>query len=238
MLDKQAELFEGLVAYLLSPRLTAVITTVDPKGRVNAAPFSFFMPISYVPPRVCFSCFNHKHHEIVPFHYESTKPVKEILELRQYAGETEETPKDTLVNVLDQGEFGINILPIEYLQQMVQTTPRYPHGVDEIEVAGLTSYPSTKIKPPLIKEAKVALECVKVYYHGFGLGMESYTLIVGECLVLHVDSDIMEGEEFKPERMQSILQVAGPTYGVCTNFQYKPRHPYPEPDVIPMPKTT
>lgn len=37
---------------LISPRVTALITTVDKQGRVNAAPYSWIYPISYVPPLV------------------------------------------------------------------------------------------------------------------------------------------------------------------------------------------
>ncbi len=36
-------------ARLLSPRVTALITSMDEKGRVNAAPYSFVYPISFEP---------------------------------------------------------------------------------------------------------------------------------------------------------------------------------------------
>ena len=37
---------------LISPRVTALITTVDKQGRVNAAPYSWIYPFSYNPPLV------------------------------------------------------------------------------------------------------------------------------------------------------------------------------------------
>lgn len=37
---------------LISPRVTALITTVDRQGRVNAAPYSWIYPVSYAPPLV------------------------------------------------------------------------------------------------------------------------------------------------------------------------------------------
>ncbi len=37
---------------LISPRVTALITTVDKQDRVNAAPYSWIYPISYNPPLV------------------------------------------------------------------------------------------------------------------------------------------------------------------------------------------
>ncbi len=234
MLDKQIEFYEGSVSQLLSPRLSALITTVDLKGRVNAAPFSFVMPVSYDPVRVAFSCINHKHFFIPGVHYTDTKPMEEMPKSEQYAGETDETSKDTIANVMEQGEFGINILPIEYLHQMTITASRYPYGVNELEVAGLTPYPSTRIKPPLIKEAKAALECVKIHHYTFGLSPQVWTLVIGEGLAAHVDSEVFEGKELKPQRMRSILEFNGPNFGVCTDFRHEPYVLYP--DVIPMPK--
>ena len=37
---------------LISPRLTALITTLDEKGSVNAAPYSWVAPVSFSPPLV------------------------------------------------------------------------------------------------------------------------------------------------------------------------------------------
>ncbi|MFH1126360.1 MAG: flavin reductase family protein [Candidatus Altiarchaeota archaeon] len=34
----------------LAPRITVLVTTIDAKGRINAAPFSFAMPVSMDPP--------------------------------------------------------------------------------------------------------------------------------------------------------------------------------------------
>jgi len=38
---------------LLSPRLTVLVTTTDRTGKVNAAPFSWIVPVSFKPPIVC-----------------------------------------------------------------------------------------------------------------------------------------------------------------------------------------
>lgn len=40
---------------LLAPRPTIIVTTVNLKGQVNAAPFSFTMPVSMVPPLIAFA---------------------------------------------------------------------------------------------------------------------------------------------------------------------------------------
>ncbi|MFC1995378.1 flavin reductase family protein [Chloroflexota bacterium] len=237
MLDKKLEISESFIAEFLSPRLTVIITTIDDKGRVNAAPFSFFAPLSYVPPIVCFSVTFSKHNDFVRFHFGENEPgFSEVLKLEEYAGETEKTHKDTLANVMEQGEFGVNILPIENLHQLGITSGVFPIGVNEIEMAGLTTYPSARIKPPLIKEAKVSLECVKVADHNLDPVEYRITLIIGKGVVAHVDSDILEGEEIKPERMRSILQFSGRMFGVCTDLHSEDRIRYGK--VISMLKST
>jgi flavin reductase (DIM6/NTAB) family NADH-FMN oxidoreductase RutF len=41
---------------ILAPRPTVIITTISPLGEVNAAPFSFIMPVSMKPPLLAFAC--------------------------------------------------------------------------------------------------------------------------------------------------------------------------------------
>ena len=234
MLDKQLKWSESFSAQLLAPRLSVMITSIDLAGRVNAAPYSFFMPVSYIPTRVCFSVVHIKHHSRLGFHYAKKQSPEEMLQLEQFAAETEETLKDTLANIMEQGQFGINILPIEYLHQVILASHRYPRGVDEIEISGLTAFPSIKIKPPLIKEANVAVECEKIKHVDIGSGPEKITLIIGEALAWHIDSKIMQADEINPERMGSLLQFSASAFGACTDVRYEDRQSYP--DVIPMPR--
>ena len=73
------------------------------------------MPVSYEPARVAFSCNRYKHIFIPGVHFTDTKPKVEIPKIEQYAGDTTETLKDTILNLMEQGEFGVSVLPIEYL---------------------------------------------------------------------------------------------------------------------------
>ena len=231
MLDKQVEFYEASVSELLSPRLTVLITTIDRKERVNAAPFSFFTPVSYEPIRVAFSCIRYKHFFIPGAHAHATD--RQIPNIEQYAGETEETLKDTVKNIEENGEFGVNVLPIEYVRQMSYTALRYPYGVDELEMAGLHVYHSTRIRSPLIKEAMTAIECKVIAENNFGSGNQVWTLVVGEGLAVHVDAKLIGVKGFRIEQISAILNAAKQSYGVCTNFREDPYVLYPE--VTPMP---
>lgn len=81
---------------------------------------------------------------------------------------------DTYRNVMETGEFVINILGADMIREIWITQKRFPYGTNELEEANLTAFPSDKVKPPRIKECKAHIEC-KVLW----------TKIIGStCLVL------------------------------------------------------
>lgn len=47
---------EGNFYKVIAPRTTIIVTTMDHMGDVNAAPFSFVMPVSMDPPIIAFAC--------------------------------------------------------------------------------------------------------------------------------------------------------------------------------------
>lgn len=120
-----------LLGGLVTPRPIAWVTTQDEEGRVNAAPFSFFNLFGADPPILGFA-----------------------------PGDREPgIPKDTARNIRRTGEFVVNLVDEACAHAMNLTSAGVPAGVDEIELAGLHTLPSTSVKPPRIAEAPVALEC-------------------------------------------------------------------------------
>jgi hypothetical protein len=57
------------------------------------------------------------------------------------------------------GEFVVTLVDEACAHAMNLTSASVPAGIDEIELAGLHTLPSTSVKPPRIAEAPVALEC-------------------------------------------------------------------------------
>ena len=113
------------------PRPIAWVTTVDPEGRVNAAPFSFFNVLSADPAILAIGVENHD-------------------DLSQ---------KDTARNIRLTGEFTVNIVTFANLDTMNTTAVAFPAGEDEVAAAGLTVLPGKHVKSPFIAEAPAALEC-------------------------------------------------------------------------------
>ena len=120
-----------LIAGLIVPRPIALVSTVSPDGRANAAPYSFFNAFAEEPPIV-------------------------ILGLgRQASG----SAKDTTNNIRDVGEFVVNLVDERIAEAMNVTSIDFPPEISEIDVAGFTLEPSVKVKPGRIVEAPVSLEC-------------------------------------------------------------------------------
>lgn len=152
---------------IVVPRPIGWITTLDPDGIVNLAPYSQFNNLGYDPPYVMFS---------------SGSRVGD-------GG-----PKDSARNALLTGEFVTNMATWELRDQINTTAQMVPSDVDEAEMAGLEMVPSTIVKPPRVKASPVHLEC---RYHTTltlpGNSIDNLTyVVVGEVLGVHINDDIID----------------------------------------------
>jgi flavin reductase (DIM6/NTAB) family NADH-FMN oxidoreductase RutF len=113
------------------PRPIALVTTVDPTGRINAAPFSFFNCLSADPPILALGVENHPDMSF----------------------------KDTALNIRLTEVFTVNIVSHAIAEAMHVCAVPFAAGRDELEAAGLTAMPGTEVASPWIKEAPAAFEC-------------------------------------------------------------------------------
>jgi flavin reductase (DIM6/NTAB) family NADH-FMN oxidoreductase RutF len=123
----------GILASLVTPRPIALVTSLSPDGKVNAAPFSFFNLFGANPPICAFA-----------------------------PGDREDgTPKDTARNIRDTHEFVVNLVDESIAEAMNKCAASLPYGENELKHAGLTAAPSSIVKPPRIAEAPASLECTE-----------------------------------------------------------------------------
>lgn len=120
-----------LLISTIVPRPIAWVVTQDLRGRLNAAPFSFFNVFSGDPPVVVIGIGGHRPGDI----------------------------KDTGRNIRETGEFVVNLVNDEAAKQMNITAIEFGPEVNEIAEAGLSGLPSAKVKPPRLAQSPVALEC-------------------------------------------------------------------------------
>src|SRR5262245_29663891 len=167
----------GRACRLVGPHAISLVTTVSPGGATNTAPFSFIMACSYEPPMVCFVCGEQKH--FVKYGYDPRK-----------TDETLHVVKDTLINIRATGEFVVSPADKGLRSAIVVADKPWPYGTSELERAGLSLAKATKVGVPLIREAKISLECRLVRM----VPVAGNQLIIGEVLMIHASADsIVDG---------------------------------------------
>lgn len=94
-----------------------------------------------------------------------------------------------------QGEFTVNLPAAGMLRQVIGCGSLSGRdGIDKFEKFGLTALPSKHVKPPIIAECPVNLECKVVGVHRVG----DHDLFMGEVLLEHIDEEALN-EEGQPD---------------------------------------
>lgn len=152
---------------IVVPRPIGWISTVDLQGRPNLAPYSFFNGVAYTPPQVMFS---------------STSAHV------QGGGY-----KDTVANARDTGEFVVNICTWPLREAMNVTAAPSPFGVNEFELAGLTTAPSQLVRAPRVKESPIHLECrfTAAVELATADPRQPNTVVFGEVIGIHIDDSVI-----------------------------------------------
>jgi flavin reductase (DIM6/NTAB) family NADH-FMN oxidoreductase RutF len=167
------------------PRPIGWISTVDANGINNLAPFSYFNAVGEDPPHVMFSTTRGNN-----------------------------TNKDTLNNVLANGQFVVNMVTEELAEKMNTTAQIVASDVDEFQLANLTPIPSTLIKPMRVKESVVTFECEMVHHYF----LENHKnggacIVIGRIVMMHFeDSILLDNYKINLETYKPIARLAGSNY--------------------------
>jgi flavin reductase (DIM6/NTAB) family NADH-FMN oxidoreductase RutF len=196
---KQQDRYKLMIGTIL-PRPIAWVSTIDPEGNVNVAPFSFFT-------------------------VGATDPMTVIFCPQTHSGTSRK--KDTLRNIERVPEFVINLTNESTAEQMNMTATVLPYGQSEFEWAGITPVPSETVRVPRVKEAPVAFECVLQQIVAINEGIGGGSAVFGEVTYIHIRDDIyVDGyvllDEFKP-----IGRLAGSSYTRVTDIFNMERLPPP-----------
>ena len=150
--------------HVIGPRPICFASTVDKEGNVNLSPFSFFNMFSSNPPIIIFS------------------PVRRLRD-----GVT----KHTLQNLLEVPEVVVNVVTYDMVEQTSLASCEFPKGVNEFIKAGFTPIPATLVKPPMVKESKVNLECNVLEIKPLGTEGGGGNLVICEVLRMHIDDSLL-----------------------------------------------
>lgn len=149
----------------VSPRPIAFASTIDDNGVANIAPYSFFNAFSSNPPILVFS---------------SNRRVED------------NTTKDTLRNIMNNGEVVINAVNYAIVRQMAIAGISYPADVSEFAKSGLTPLASEAVRPFRIKESPVHFECKVDNVITLGDEGGAGHLIVCNVVRVHVAEEVID----------------------------------------------
>jgi flavin reductase (DIM6/NTAB) family NADH-FMN oxidoreductase RutF len=179
---------------LIVPRPIGWISTVDPEGTVNLAPYSFYNAVSEFPPMVYFAV----------------------------TGTYGDSPtKHSRMNAELTGEFVVNMVSATLKEKMNVTTAMFAYGVDEMREAGLTPAPCRYVKAPRIAESPLALECK--YWKTIELPIEPGrealpgSMVIGHVVGVHIDDAIIKNGRVDVAAFQPVARLGYSEYTTVTD---------------------
>jgi flavin reductase (DIM6/NTAB) family NADH-FMN oxidoreductase RutF len=177
-----------LLTSLVVPRPIAWVSSLNATGVVNLAPFSFFNAVGSNPPYLIISI--------------GTNDA--------------DKPKDTLKNILESGEFVVNMVNEEMFDAMNVSAADFPEGESELDAANLHATPSIKIRVPRVAESQASMECK---LHSSQL-LGKNTLIIGEVVMFHV-ADLLIGPRLHLKDFAPIGRLGAPSVYCRTTDRFE-----------------
>lgn len=168
------------------PRPIGWISSIDLDGRPNLAPFSFFNVVCSNPPTLLFC------------------PMIRGMD---------SSPKDTLNNVRQTGEFVVNIVTEDLLNAMNDTSIEAPSEFNEFEFAGLTLSPSVTVRPPRVLESPIHFECKVNQILDINNAPGGGSIVIGTITHIHAEERVMLGtDKINLTALQPIGRLMGAAY--------------------------
>ena len=177
---------QGYLQSAIAPRPICFASTINKEGSINLSPFSFFNLFSYNPPTVVFS------------------PVRRG---------RDNTAKHTLENVLEIPEVVINIVTYDMVQQVSLSSCDFAKETNEFDKAGFTMQAASIVKPPMVKESKIKLECRVTEVKPLGEQGGAGNLVIAEVLMIHIDESVLDNSgKIDQTKLQLVARLGGDWY--------------------------
>lgn len=168
----------------VTPRPIAWVTTVDGKGLVNAAPFSWFNTVCPDPPMVMLA-----------------------IGLRP-----DGSPKDTLRNIRATGEFVVNAVVRAAAAAMVASSADFPPEQSEVEALHLATTPSHTVRPPRLADAPIHLECRLDRVIPIGRA-DNHALVIGNIVHIACDDAVLDARgNVDSSKVSMVGRLGGANY--------------------------
>jgi flavin reductase (DIM6/NTAB) family NADH-FMN oxidoreductase RutF len=122
------------------------------------------------------------------------------------------SPKDSLRNAQETGEFVWNLATRDLAERMNATSASAPYDIDEFDLAGLTPVSSRTVSVPRVAESPVNFECVVtdiVALKGRNGEPAGAWLTLGEIVGVHIRRDLLKDGVFDTFGAGIILRAGG-----------------------------
>jgi flavin reductase (DIM6/NTAB) family NADH-FMN oxidoreductase RutF len=165
----------------VTPRPIALASTIDTNGAVNLSPFSYFNVFSANPPILIFS------------------PANRV---------TDNSKKDTLINISKVKEVVINLVDYNIVEPTSLSSVYFEKNIDEFLKSGLTKMESIKVKPPRVLESPVSYECKVNDVISLGNNGGAGNLIICEVLMIHINEEFLnENGDIDPLKLNLVARM-------------------------------
>ncbi len=125
--------------------------------------------------------------------------------------------KDSVRNIEQTGEFVCNLATWDLRDAMNATSAPLPHGINEMERAGLAPAPSQKVKPPRVAASACALECKLIRIVAMetagGEPVDCH-VVFGEVVGVHIDDRFIVDGLLDTAAMKPIARCGYDQYAV------------------------
>jgi flavin reductase (DIM6/NTAB) family NADH-FMN oxidoreductase RutF len=181
---------------LIFPRPIGWISSIDKKGIVNLAPYSYFNAIADDPPPIMFVAGA------------SDKPSQK---------------KDTLTNILETKEFVVNFATTATRKQMNLSSKDIDKDDDEFVLTKLKKRKSRLIKVPSVADSPVNLECKLLKSIKLKSNSKKFsTMVMGEVIGIYIKDSFIEKGRVNSAAMRYVARMGYSEYTtVSSKFKMK-----------------
>ncbi len=181
-----------LLTSLVVPRPIGWLSTREPGGAPNLAPFSFYTALASSPMLVGVSI-----------------------------GLRDSGPKDTLHNLRRSGAFCVNVVGESLLEVMNVTAAEFGPEVDEASHVGLTLAEGSVVDAPYVVEAPAVLECALYEELRLDEASTDFVIGRVEAVHLSEELRMVPGTRYvDPETFRPVGRLHGRAYGMLGEVRF------------------
>ena len=181
---------------LIFPRPIGWISSIDKKGIVNLAPYSYFNAIADDPPQIMFVAG---------------------------ASDRSSQKKDTLTNIMATKEFVVNFATTATRKQMNLSSKDIHKDDDEFVLTKLKKRKSRLVKVPSVDDSPVNLECKLLKSIKLKSTSRKFsTMVMGEVIGIYIKDSFIEKGRVNSAAMRYVARMGYSEYTtVSSKFKMK-----------------